>query len=121
MTIPEEDFTPLGYMLEASGWALAIIEGRTEQELAQDLQLFLSLSKAIEIVGEAANRVSDATQSRASEIPWRQIISMRNRLIHQYDDLNYGIIWMAAHDHIPTLMEDVRRILPDDFTPIPIR
>ena len=121
MTIPAEDLIYLGHMLEASGWALSIIEGRNEQELAHDLRLFLCLSRAIEIVGEAANHVSNSTQSRMSEVPWRQIIGMRNRLAHRYDDLNLGIIWTAAHDHIPTLMNDVRRRLPDDFAPTPLR
>ena len=82
---------------------------------------FLALAKAVETVGEAANRVSDSTQSIVQEIPWRRIIGMRNRLVHNYDDIDLGILWLAAQEHTPTLIADLRRILPDDFVPSPIR
>ena len=121
MTIPEEDLIPLGHMLEACDWVLSVVAGRAQQELDQDLLLFLALAKAVETVGEAANRVSDDTQSIAQEIPWRRIIGMRNRLVHNYDDIDLGTLWLAAQEHTPNLIADLRRILPDDFVPTPIR
>ena len=121
MTTPAEDFAPLGHMLEASGWALSIAEGRTRHDLDLDLQLFLVLSRAIEVVGEAANRVSDDTQGRTPEIPWRRIIGMRNHLAHKYDDINYDILWEVVTLHLTPMIENVRRLLPDGFTPTPIR
>ena len=121
MNIPPEDLAPLGHILEASGWALSITEGGTRQTLDDDLQVFLALSKAIEIIGEAANRVSDYTQNEAPEIPWRRIIGMRNHLAHQYDDINSDTLWEVATIHLIALRENIRRILPDDFVPTPIR
>ncbi len=121
MTTLLEDLSPLGHMLEAAGWALSIAEGRTRIELDSDLQLFLALCRAVEVVGEAANRVSDATQSRTPEIPWRRIIGMRNPLAHQYHNINYGILWLTVQEYLPPLIADVQRLLPDSFTPIPLR
>ena len=121
MTTPEEDLVPLGHILEASGWALSIAEGRTRRDLDLDLPLFLALCRTVEIVGEAANRISDATQSRTPEIPWRQIIGMRNHLVHQYDKINYDTLWGVATIHLAPLIENVRHLLPDGFTPPPIR
>lgn len=121
MTVPEEDLIPLGHMLEASGWALFIAEGRARSDLDSDLQLFLALCRAVEVVGEAANRVSGATYSRAPEIPWRQIIGMRNHLAHQYNKVNYDTLWEVATERLFTLMENVRQLLPDDFAPAPLR
>ena len=121
MTVPAEDLTSLGHILEVSGWALSIAEGHTRDDLNSNLELFLALAKAIEIIGEAANRVSGATQNRTPEIPWRRIIGMRNRLAHQYDKINYDTLWEVVAIYLTTLMEDVRQLLPDDFAPSPLR
>ena len=121
MTIPTEDLTSLGHMLEVAGWTLTIAEGRTRRDLDSDLQFFLALSRAIEVIGEAANRISDDTQSRTPEIPWRRIIGMRNHLAHRYDNIDCGILWLTVQEYVPPMIADVRRVLPDDFTPAPIR
>ena len=121
MIIPPEDLEPFGHILEVSGWVLSIVEGRTLSDLDSDLQFFLSLCRAIEVLGEAANRVSDATQRETPEIAWRRIIGMRNHLAHKYDDVSYEILWRAAQEHVPDLIADLRRLLPDDFAPAPLR
>ena len=121
MIIPEEDLIPLGHMLEASNWVLSVVAGRIRQELDQDLLFFLALAKSVETVGEAANRVTDSTQNAVQEIPWRRIVGMRNRLVHNYDDIDLGTLWLAAQEHTPTLIANLRRILPDGFTPVPLR
>ena len=119
--IPADDLMPMGHMLIASGWALSISEGHTRQDFDQDLQLYLALVKAVEVVGEAATRVSDATQNNVSSIPWQQIIGMRNRLVHGYDTIRADRVWLTIHEDLPTLIADLRLLLPDDFVPLPIR
>ena len=121
MTIPPEDLKPLGHMLEVSGWVLSLVEGRARSDLDSDLQFFLALCRAIEVIGEAANRVSDATQRETPEIAWRRIIGMRNRLAHRYDNVSHPILWRAAQEHVPDLIADIRRLLPADFAPDPLR
>ena len=121
MTFPQEDQILLGNMLEASEWVLAVIEGRTRPELEEDLLLFLALVKAVEIVGEAANKISDSTQHASPEIPWRRIIGMRNRLVHNYNDIDLSTLWLVAQEHTPTLITQIRRLLPDGYAPIPLR
>lgn len=121
MTIPTEDLKTFGHILEASGWVLSIVEGRARSDLDSDLQFFLALCRAIEVLGEAANRVTDATQRETPEIAWRQIIGMRNHLAHEYDDISYDILWRVAQEHVPSLIANVRRRLPGDFVPEPLR
>ena len=121
MTIPEEDQASFGHILEASGWVLSMVEGRSQGDLDSDLQFFLALCRAIEVTGEAANRVSNDTQRETPEIRWRQIIGMRNRLAHRYDNVSHGILWLVAQERVPALIADVRRLLPDDFVPVPLR
>ena len=121
MIIPPEDLAPFGHMLEAAEWVLSITEGRALSDLESDLEFFLALCRAIEVIGEAANRVSDATQSGTPEILWRRMIGMRNRLAHEYDNVNHGVVWGVAQEYAPDLIAEVRRLLPDDFVPVPLR
>ena len=75
-----------------------------------DRMLVLSLVKEIEIIGEAANQVSETTRELTPTIPWVDIISMRNRLVHAYFDINLEILWNTVQDDLPPLivaLEDV--------------
>ena len=69
-------------MLDAAREAILFVHDRQQADLAQDRMMLLNLVKEIEIIGEAANQISRGEQGRAPEIPWAQIVSMRNRLIH---------------------------------------
>lgn len=85
--------------------------GRARQDLGSDRMLNLAMVRLIEVVGEAANRVSKSTQELHSEIAWREIISMRNRIIHGYDTVDLDILWAVIQDDLPTLVEQLRKAL----------
>ncbi len=72
--------------------------------------LTFALLRAIEIVGEAAARVSAPTREAAADIPWGLIVSMRNRLIHAYFDIDHEIVWKAATEELPQLLPQVARL-----------
>ncbi len=65
--------------------------------------LVLSLVKDIEIIGEAATRISEDCRRESPEIPWRNIVTMRNRLIHGYFDINLDIVWKTVTEELPPL------------------
>jgi uncharacterized protein with HEPN domain len=67
--------------------------------------LVLSLVKAIEIIGEAAFRISPATRAELQDIPWDAIIGMRHRLVHAYFDINLDILWRTVTDELPALVD----------------
>lgn len=90
-------------MADAAGSALRFIKDRSRADLDTDEMLCFALVRAIEIVGEAAARLSDETRSEISDIPWAAVIGMRNRLIHAYFDINRDILWVTAHDALPDL------------------
>ena len=75
----------LRHMLDHVQEAVAMASGRTRSELDTDRQLNLSLVRLLEIVGEAANRVPVEERGRYPDIPWPEIVGLRNRLIHGYD------------------------------------
>jgi uncharacterized protein with HEPN domain len=100
----------LGYAKEAC----ALVNGKSREEFDSDRLLNLSLSRLLEIIGEAANRVSPAYRRRHPEIAWRQIIDMRNRLIHGYDIVDLDIVWNSVTQDIPVLITSLEKIVPKE-------
>ena len=86
-----EDRIRLRHMLDAAKEAMSFAKGRTRADLTLDRMLQLSLVKEIEVIGEAASRVSRELQVTTPQIPWTEIIGMRHRLIHAYADVNLDV------------------------------
>ena len=95
---------PLHQMLDHAREAIILSNGRSSEELVDDRVLGLAIVRLMEIVGEAANRVPKEERSRHPEIPWTQIISLRNRLIHGYDAIDYEILWHILNHDLPDLV-----------------
>jgi len=66
--------------------------------------LVLALTRLVEIVGEAASRVSEPTRVSIPEVPWAQLRGMRNRLVHAYDRVDEDILWSTIVDNFPPLI-----------------
>lgn len=101
----------LRHMLDAARDALSFVSGKSRVDLDASRMLALSLVKSIEIIGEAASRVSPACQSAYPGIPWPEIIGMRNRLIHAYFDINLDIVWRTITGELPPLVVELERAL----------
>lgn len=82
-------------------------EGRTRPDLDTHRQLELSLIRLLEVIGEAANRLSAEDRVRFPEVPWADIISLRNRLIHGYDAVDLDIVWQVVTGDLPTLIDQL--------------
>ena len=91
MSIRDPDLA-LRQILSHAREAVEIIQDRTRTDLDTDRLLDLALSRLLEIIGEAANRVPDDIQAKYPELPWLQMIGARNRLIHGYDSVDFDII-----------------------------
>ena len=91
-----DDRIRLQHMLDAAHEAQMFMRDRTRADLDKDRMLVLSLVKAIEIIGEAANQVSEATRRQLPAIPWDDIVGMRNRLVHAYFDINVDVLWRTT-------------------------
>lgn len=105
------DIVRLQHMVDAANEALSFIADRSRTELETDRALALALVKSIEIVGEAASRVSRELRSQSPEIPWADIITMRNRLIHSYFDVNLDIVWQTVTFELPPLVARIQKLL----------
>jgi uncharacterized protein with HEPN domain len=107
-----DDLIRLRHMADAAREALGFARGRTRADLDSDRMLLRALTKTIEIVGEAAASVSPEARSGTPAIPWPGIVTMRNRLVHGYFDINKDIVWSTVTADLPTLLEELDKILP---------
>jgi uncharacterized protein with HEPN domain len=98
-------------MLDYAQEAVAMMEGKTQAELADNRVLQFALARVVEIVGEAATRVSPETQRRLTRIPWPQVIALRNRLAHGYEAVDLGILGEIVEMDLPPLICELRKDL----------
>ncbi len=105
-----DDRARLRHMLDHAVEAVALAKGRTRQDLDVDRLLNLSLVRLLEIVGEAAARLSSETRDLHPSIPWADVIGLRNRLIHGYDIVDFDILWDIVNDDLPPLIARLSEI-----------
>ncbi|MHC4441686.1 MAG: HepT-like ribonuclease domain-containing protein [Planctomycetota bacterium] len=105
----KDDEIRLRHMLDSANEAVRFVKGRTRNDLNDDRMLVLSLVKCIEIIGEAAARISPEIKTRYSNIPWSDIVGMRNRLIHAYFDIDLDRVWDTITDDLPPLIAELEK------------
>jgi len=108
------DIMRLRHMLEAAREAISFLHGRSRKDLERNRMLALALVRCIEVIGEAATRVSAETKVRYTTIPWPDITGMRNWLIHAYFDVNLDRIWDTVTDDLPPVIAELETILRAD-------
>lgn len=99
-----EDEERLRHMLDAARETLSFARGKTRENLHQDRILTLAIVKSLEIIGEAANNVSENTRLILNEIQWLDIIGMRHRLVHAYFDIDLTVLWKTLAEDISPLI-----------------
>ncbi|MES1243183.1 MAG: DUF86 domain-containing protein [Acidobacteriota bacterium] len=108
------DAAHLWDMLDAARQAVEFTRGKTLDDFAESRMLQYAVERAVEIVGEAANRVSAAFHQAHPEIPWRKIVGQRNVLAHEYGDIDPAMMWDLARLHLPVLVRQLERLIPSD-------
>ena len=101
-------------MLVAARKAAEFAQSLTYSEFERsDLHQY-AVFKALEIVGEAAARVSEDIRKAQPEIPWHDIVGVRNRIVHVYFEIDLGIVWTIVNEDLPALIERLERIVPPE-------
>ncbi len=106
-----DDSVAVRHMLDYARTARRLAAGRTREELDTDEMLQLALTRAVEVIGEAARRVSAEGRSQNAEIPWSKITGTRDRLIHGYDEVDLDVLWDIVVLNLPPLISQLERIL----------
>ena len=106
----KDDQVRLRHMLDSATEAVELSRGKSRADLDTNRVLSLALVRLLEIVGEAASKVTTGTRQQTPNIPWSQIVSLRHRLIHGYDTIDMDIFWKILTDDLPALIVQLRRI-----------
>ncbi|HEY4233276.1 MAG TPA: HepT-like ribonuclease domain-containing protein [Lacipirellulaceae bacterium] len=85
--------------------------GRSRQDLDNDRLFHLAMTRLLEILGEAASRVSEQSRKQHPTIVWNGIVGLRNRLIHGYDDVDCDVLWSILQNDISPLVAQLEEIL----------
>jgi uncharacterized protein with HEPN domain len=112
----QHDLIRVRHMLTAAKEAMEFAAGKTRMDLEKDRLHMLAIIKSIEIIGEAASKVTETFKTENSNIPWNDIINMRNRLIHAYFDVNLDIVWQTVKTDLPALIKALEEIIPPKET-----
>jgi uncharacterized protein with HEPN domain len=89
-----------------------LVADETYDSYADDLKLQLALVKLIEIIGEAASKLSAEMRVSTPQIPWSDITGMRHRRVHDYRDIDLMLVWRTVQEDIPALLAELRPLLP---------
>jgi len=101
----------LQHMLDAAREAVDFASGRNRKVLCNDRILMLAAVRCIEIIGEAGSKVSRELRSEYPQIPWTDIVGIRNRLIHAYFDIDTDLVYETIVNDLPRLMQNLEEIL----------
>jgi uncharacterized protein with HEPN domain len=101
-------------MLQSAELILTYTAQCSKDEFVANVQLQDSVIRRLLVIAEAARRVSDATRQALPNISWQEINGMRNRLVHEYDDVNLNIVWNVVQNQVPMLIEELKPRIPHE-------
>jgi uncharacterized protein with HEPN domain len=109
--IPEDDQVRLRHMVDAAQMAYDFVKDRQRGDLSLDHLDTLGLVKCLENIGEAARQLDDSTLAMMPEVPWRRVVAMRHRLVHEYFEIDLDQVWITVTMHLPPLIAAMERAL----------
>ena len=109
----DRDGAYLWDMLEAAREAIGFTAGIDFAKFETDRKTQMAVERAVEIVGEAARRVSDKFKTEHPEVPWKNIVAQRNVLAHEYGEIKQERMWLLTVKHIPDLIARLEVLVPD--------
>lgn len=101
----------LGQILDFADEIASLLAARTRKDLDSTREFRRALERCVELIGEAASRLPENWRASHLEIPWGQIIAMRNVMIHGYDVVVSDVLWDVATNDVPKLREQIKRLL----------
>ena len=107
----------IAQMVEAAAAALEFSDGLTAESFAGDRLVGYAVVRAIQLLGQAARGVSGELQAAHPEIPWREMIGLRNVVVHDYADVDLALVWKTVREDLPGLVERLNAILAEGSAP----
>jgi len=101
-------------MLQSAELILTYTAQCSKDEFVANVQLQDSVIWPLLVIAEAARRVSEPTRQASPNVSWQEINGMRNRLVHEYNDVNLNIVWDVVQFEIPPLIEELKSRIPPE-------
>src|SRR6187431_3684698 len=101
----------LKHILDAINFIETFSAGKSKDDIYNNFMYRFSIERQLEIIGEAANNLSPILLEKHPDIPWPQIISFRNFIVHEYFGLDLELVWDVIINHIPSFKIQVEKIL----------
>ena len=99
-------------ILDSSRRAVSYLMNMNFTDFEKDIKTQDAVIRRLEMIGEASSRVSAETQTTYRDLPWLKMKSMRNFLIHEYDDIDMKIVWDTVKNNLPPLITELEKIVP---------
>ncbi len=112
--LPERDSALLLDMLLAARDALSFVEALDETTFLDSRLHQNAVIRSLEVLGEAAGKISAGVRTSHPAIPWREITGMRHRLIHGYGDVRIDLVWSVVRDRLPPLVKVLEELVPSN-------
>ncbi len=109
-----DDLVYVGHMLDMVQKAISKVKGTTREQFDADENLRLALTHLIQLIGEAARRVSDEFRSSHPQIPWPAIVGMRHKVVHDYMNVDEDIVWDTAAEELAPLAAELEKLIPPE-------
>ena len=106
-----DDTVYLHPILDGIGSIEEYTKGMSENEFLSNSMAHDAVVRQIEIIGEAARNISDEFRNKHSKIPWGKMTGIRNKIIHEYFNINYAIVWDTVRDDLPSLKKSIKKLI----------
>lgn len=100
----DRDLGLLVDILIAARDLLEFKQGTTKAEFLRNKLLQSAILHQLVVIGEATRRLSEEFRARHPEIPWQRVIALRNFVVHEYDEIDFAIVWTISERHVPELI-----------------
>ncbi|MEJ5252057.1 MAG: DUF86 domain-containing protein [Chthonomonadetes bacterium] len=101
----------LRHILEETTYLIEHAQGLSRDEFVRNATLKRAFVRSIEIIGEASKQVPDDFKQKHSQLEWRAMAGMRDRLIHAYFGIDYDLVWDVVINKIPALHQAIQEII----------
>jgi len=108
--MPKDESVYVSHMLDSAKRAIRLLQGRSRADFDADETLRLALTRLIQMIGEAARRVPSSFCDLHPAIPWKAIVGMRNKLVHDYLGVDEQMVWSTVSQELPGLVRELEKV-----------